>query len=155
MNTEDSSGLFGCRPILFVDHVARSIAYYVDSLGFRLGLTWSDRENRFLRSQDDAEPTFALVGRGSVQLMLAQKRQEAPGAWLHLDVHTAQQVDALYEEWTRKGAQIIEQPSHRAWGMYEMRVQDPDGHVFRVSAPPRENTEPGTLTDGGSGPASS
>ena len=49
-------------------------------------------------------PTFALVGRGQVQLMLAQKCQGAPGMWLHLDVHTAERLDALYEEWTRKGA---------------------------------------------------
>ena len=23
-----------------------------------------------------------------------------------------------------------------AWGMYEMRLHDPDGHVLRVSSPP-------------------
>ena len=36
----DDSGLFGIRPILCVESVPRSIAYYVDRLGFRLGLTW-------------------------------------------------------------------------------------------------------------------
>jgi predicted lactoylglutathione lyase len=69
--------------------------------------------------------------------MLSQKSQGAPGVWLHLDVHTAEQVDALHEEWARQKARILEPPSLRPWGMYEMRVQDLDGHVLRVSAPPK------------------
>jgi uncharacterized glyoxalase superfamily protein PhnB len=147
MAGNDGSGLFGIRPVLCVDCVARSIAYYVDSLGFRLGLTWSDKEKRFLRPGDEAEPTFALVGRGQVQLMLSQKCQGAPGMWLHLDIHTAGQLDSLYEEWTRKGARIVEPPSVRPWGMYEMRVQDLDGHMLRVSAPPRESAERAAAPD--------
>jgi uncharacterized glyoxalase superfamily protein PhnB len=137
----DSGGLFGYRPILCVDSVARSIDYYVGLLGFRLGWSWSDKEGRFLRPGDDAEPTFALVGRGQVQFMLAQKCQGAPGMWLHLDVHTAEKLDAWYEEWTRKGARIVEPPSRRPWGMVEMRVRDPDGHTLRVSAPALESPE--------------
>jgi predicted lactoylglutathione lyase len=40
----------------------------------------------------------------------------------------------LQEAWSHSGARIIEPPSRRPWGMYEMRVQDLDGHVLRVSA---------------------
>jgi uncharacterized glyoxalase superfamily protein PhnB len=149
MNADNGSGLFGCRAILSVDSVARSIDYYVDSLGFRLGWAWSDREKRFLGPGDEGTPTFALVGRGQVQLMLAQKCQGAPGMWLHLDVHTAEQVDALYESWTLNGARIVEPPMCRPWGMYEMRLQDPDGHTLRVSAPARKNAEPGASPTGG------
>jgi uncharacterized glyoxalase superfamily protein PhnB len=129
-------GLFGCRPILCVESVARSIKYYVDALGFHLGLAWSDREGRFLKPGEEVEPTFAIIGLGQVQFMLSQQSQGSPGVWLHLDVHTAAQLDALYQEWTRNGARIIEPPTHRRWGMYEMRAQDLDGHTFRVSAPP-------------------
>jgi hypothetical protein len=142
MNTDDGSGLFGLRPILCVESVARSIQYYVESLGFRVGLTWSDKEGRFLRPGDEGEPTFALVGRGQVQLMLVQKAQGVPGMWLHLDVHTADQLDALCEEWTRRQARIVELPCLRLWGMYEMRVRDLDDHTLRVSAPPRTIAEP-------------
>jgi uncharacterized glyoxalase superfamily protein PhnB len=144
MNTDDGSGLFGLRPILCVESVARSIQYYVESLGFRVGLTWSDKEGRFLRPGDEVEPTFALVGRGQVQLMLVQKAQGVPGMWLHLDVHTADQLDALYGEWMGNRARILEPPSQRPWGMYEMRVRDLDDHTLRVSAPPRQSAEPGT-----------
>jgi hypothetical protein len=89
MNSDDESGSFGVRPILCVESVARSMQYYVESLGFRLGLTWSDKEGRFLPPGDRAEPTFALVGCGQVQFMLVQQCQGAPGMWLHLDIHMA------------------------------------------------------------------
>ena len=111
MNTENGSGLFGCRPILCVQNVARSIEYYTNSLGFHLGWSWSYAEQRFLRAGDAGTPTFALVGRGQVQFMLAQQCQGAPGMWLHLDVHSAEQLDALYDEWKQKGVRITEPPS--------------------------------------------
>lgn len=134
----DRGGLSGCRPILCCENVARSIRYYVDQLGFFVGWAWSDTGQRFLHIGDTEPPTFALVGRGVVQFMLAEQCQGAPGMWLHLDVDAAAQLDALHEEWQRNGARIIEPPSIRPWGMYEMRVQDLDGHTLRVSSSPYE-----------------
>ena len=140
--TDDGGGLFGVRPILCVDSVARAVAYYVDRLGFRLGWAWSDEHRRFLQPGETGAITFALVGRGRVQFMLSQQSQGSPGVWLHLDVHTADQLDALYAEWVRNGAAVFEPPSVRPWGMYEMRVRDADGHVMRVSSPARQAVEP-------------
>ena len=127
----------GCRPVLRVENVAHSIAHYVEVLGFRLGWAWSDELQRFLQSAETYEPTFALVGRGQVQLMLSKQSQGAPGMWLHLDLQSAEKLDECYATWKSRGANILEPPALRAWGTYEMRVQDLDGHVLRVSAPPR------------------
>jgi len=137
MSNNDDSGLFDCRPILCVTNAARSIEYYVEVLGFRLGWAWSGDEQRFLKPGERIDITFALVGRGPVQLMLSQQSQGAPGMWLHLDAQTAEQLDALHATWSERGARIVEPPSVRPWGMYEMRVQDLDGHVLRVSSPPQ------------------
>lgn len=134
----DSSGVFDCRPILCVENVARSIEYYVRCLGFKLGWAWSGEKQSFLQCGDPDAPTFALVGLGPVQFMLSERSQGAPGMWLHIDIHTADQVDALHTSWSQRGARVIEPPFVRPWGMYEMRVQDLDEHVLRVSAPPRE-----------------
>lgn len=136
MNPNDGYGVFSVRPILCVDNVARSLDYYVSKLGFHAGWVWAGSEQRFLEPGDTAEPTFALVGLGLVQLMLSQRSQGAPGMWLHIDVHQASQVDSLNELWLRNGARIIEPPTVRPWGMYEMRVQDLDGHTLRISSPP-------------------
>ncbi len=143
----DKGGLSGCRPILCCDNVARSMGYYVNQLGFFLGWAWSDAGQRFLHIGDTEPPTFALVGRGLVQFMLAQQCQGVPGMWLHLDVDTAEQLDVLNKEWTQNGARIIEPPSVRPWGMYELRVQDLDGHVLRVSSPPHPREDPRSHTD--------
>lgn len=138
MSTDSNSGLFGIRPILRVESAARSIDYYVNALGFRLGWAWSNEKQAFLQHCEPGNIDFALVGRGPIQFMLSQQSQGSPGVWIHLDVHTAEQLDSLHEEWSQKGARIVEPPSVRPWGMYEFRVQDLDGHTFRVSSPPRQ-----------------
>ncbi len=56
---------------------------------------------------------------------------------------TATQVDQLFREWRGRGADIAEPPFVRPWGMYEMRLNDPDGTVLRVSSPPAPR-EPAT-----------
>ena len=64
---------------------------------------------------------------------------QVPGAHttrLHLDVHSAAQVDRLFGEWRERGVEIAEPPFVRPWGRYEMRLHDPDGNVLRVSSPP-------------------
>ena len=139
MDTEEH-GIFSCRPILAVGNVATSIRYYRDVLGFKVGWAWSDQTNSFLEASDESPPSFALVGRDKIQFMLAETGQGTLGTWLHLDVHTADALDELVEEWSKRGANIIETPSIRPWGTYEMRVQDLDRHVFRVSSPPGEST---------------
>ncbi len=132
--------IYACRPILAVSNVATSIGYYRDVLGFKVGWAWSDESGCFLGVDDECAPTFASVGRGKIQVLLAETGQGSRGTWLHLDVQTAQDIDELFEEWSNSAAKIIEAPSIRAWGMYEMRIQDLDHHVFRVSSPPREAT---------------
>jgi uncharacterized glyoxalase superfamily protein PhnB len=131
-------GISGCRPILYADSVSASLRYYSEVLGFKVGFRWSDRRQAFLESGMEAgadEVGFALVFRDSAQLMLCQKGQGQPGMWLHLDVETPEEVDALHRQWSQNGARIIEPPEIRPWKNYEMRVADLDGHVLRVASP--------------------
>jgi uncharacterized glyoxalase superfamily protein PhnB len=128
--------MFSCRPILYASDVGESVRYYRDALGFNVGWRWSDEPARFLDQDDQSsEVGTALVGFDKVQLILVRQAQGKPGMWLHLDVEAASEVDALHDSWRERGADIVEPPSLRPWGMYEMRVRDPDGHVLRVSSP--------------------
>jgi catechol 2,3-dioxygenase-like lactoylglutathione lyase family enzyme len=125
----------GCRPNLLVADLFTSLRFYVDSLGFRIGWLWSDRQSRFLTQIDPGEPGTALVGRDRAQIMLTQ----VPGPHttrLHLDIGTSSQVDQLFAEWTARAVRIAEPPTLRPWGMYEMRLHDPDGNMLRISASP-------------------
>jgi predicted lactoylglutathione lyase len=138
MSSTQTEAIFGCRPNLLVNDVGASVEFYRSALGFTVGWHWSDRQARFLGSDErpaPGEPGTALVGRDRAQIILTQAA-DVCGTRLHLDVHTPALVDQLFDEWTNRGTAIAEAPTLRPWGMYEMRVEDPDGNVLRVSAPP-------------------
>jgi catechol 2,3-dioxygenase-like lactoylglutathione lyase family enzyme len=130
----ETHGIFDCRPLLPVRDMARSLAFYRDLLGFTVGWRCSDNAGAFLSDGDDSTPDTALVGRDGVQFILGT--QGTAGTWLHLDVASAGELDSLHDEWRARGVTISEPPTVRPWDMYEMRIVDPDGHTFRVSAPP-------------------
>lgn len=127
--------IFACRPNLLVADLAATLDFYAGLLGFRVGWRWSDRQARFLADDEPHEPGTALVGRDAVQIMLTQVAGPH-STRLHLDVHSAGQVDQLFREWSGRGVDIAEPPFVRPWGMYEMRLHDPDGTTLRVSSPP-------------------
>ena len=120
----------GQRPVLNVANVPASLDYYVQKLGFELGFAWSD-SNRF---NGGAPPTFASVMRGHAVLYLAQQTQGGPGMWICLDLESRGEVEKLHAEYAASGALIVEPPTEKPWGMIEMRVQDLDGHTFRIGA---------------------
>lgn len=105
-------------PILNVKNVAAAIGYYVDKLGFRKNWDWGD------------PPTFASVGRDEVEIFLSQERAGAPGMSLSIFV---QDVDALHEDYKRRGAIIRRPPTNYPWGVRRMDVQDLDGHDLGMS----------------------
>ena len=139
MHKKENPGLFGIRPVLCVENVSRAIEYYVNKLEFNLGWAWDVNQQRFLEIGEKGNIGFALVGcNETIQLMLSEQSQGQPGMWIHLDVDSAANLNKLYEKWMRNGAKITEPPSVRPWGTYEMRVEDLDGHTFRVSSPPEK-----------------
>jgi catechol 2,3-dioxygenase-like lactoylglutathione lyase family enzyme len=138
MSDLEPEAIFDCRPNLLVSDLYVSLRFYALALGFRVGWEWSDRQGRFLSDEEHCEPGepgTALVGRDRAQIIVTQVAG-VHTTWLHFDVHTSTQVDHLFEEWSAHGVDIAEPPQLRAWGNYEMRLHDPDGHVLRVSAPP-------------------
>jgi catechol 2,3-dioxygenase-like lactoylglutathione lyase family enzyme len=143
MSGAGPEAILGCRPNLLVSDLYRSVRFYAEALGFRIGWQWSDRRGLFLpdgERGEPGEPGTALVGRDRAQIILTQVAG-VHTTWLHLDVHTSAQVDLLFEEWTARAVAIAEPPRLREWGMYEMRLHDPDGHVLRVSSPPGSTSD--------------
>ena len=106
-------------PILNVRNVPASIAYYVEKLGFLKEWDWG------------TPPTFACVFRDNVRIFLCQGAQGAPGTWISVFVHD---VDALHEDYKRRGANIRQAPANFPWGLREMNVEDLDGHCLRMGS---------------------
>ena len=113
--------LEGAEPILSVTDMTRSLRYYVDVLGF-LNADWGG---------DD----FTRVSRDDAGIYLCEGDQGHAGTWVWIGV---EDVAGLYEEYKGSGATILHQPMNYGWA-YEMKVQDPDGHVLRFGSEPRED----------------
>jgi len=112
----------GSTPILNVENVPASIDYYVKVLGFRKD--WSDGD----------PPTMASVSRDNSDIMLCQDAQGQPGTWIWIGVND---VELLFEDCKTQGAKIRQEPTNYSWA-YEMRIEDPDGHVLRIGSDPKE-----------------
>jgi catechol 2,3-dioxygenase-like lactoylglutathione lyase family enzyme len=109
----------GAAPILSVADMSASVRYYVDVLGFR-NAAWGN---------DD----FTSVTRNGAGIYLCRRAQGRPGTWVWIGV---EDVEALHEEYMASGARIRRQPENYPWA-YEMKVEDPDGHVLRFGSEPR------------------
>ena len=83
----------------------------------------------------DAEaPTFGAVASGEREIFLCldgQGGRGEHGAWLSLCVDD---VDAVHTSCAREGLDVVSAPEDKPWGVREMHVRHPDGHVLRVSA---------------------
>jgi len=108
-------------PILRVNSGAASIRFYVDVLGFKVN--WGG----------EPESTFASVSRDGRSIMLSQGEQGHPGTWLWIGV---EDIDPLFTEYRAKGVKVREQPTNYPWA-YEMKIEDPDGHVLRFGSEPK------------------
>jgi len=106
-------------PILSVKSLRRSLNYYIKVLGFKKD--WED------------SPEIASVSRDKFHIMLAQGTQGHRGTWIWIGV---EDVVPFYREYRRSGAKILLEPTNYPWA-YEMRVEDPDGHVLRIGSAPK------------------
>lgn len=117
-------------PILRVENLDASVAYYIERLGFELQWRW--------------EP-LASVGRGRTSIMLSEGDQGQPGTWVWI---AAGDVDELYAELIQRGARVRHPPTNYPWGSRECQVTDPDGHVLRFGAGSRAGDPIGEWLDG-------
>jgi GNAT superfamily N-acetyltransferase/catechol 2,3-dioxygenase-like lactoylglutathione lyase family enzyme len=108
------------QPILRVADIKRSLAYYVDVLGFTKA-PWGD--------------LFTAVVRDRCGLYLCQGSQGNRGTWVWAGVDDTEQ---LYAEYKARGAIIRVPPRNYPWAL-EMHVEDPDGHVIRFGSEPRSD----------------
>ena len=103
-------------PVLVVDSVADSVAYYRDVLSFDVAFVYG-------------QPAFyAGVCRGHVTIHLQAaaetKRQPGHGA-INIFVND---VDRLHDEFKARGARIVKPPADYSYGMRDFDLLDPDGN---------------------------
>jgi uncharacterized glyoxalase superfamily protein PhnB len=115
-------------PILFVRDVSASATFFRDKLGF---------ETEFLHGDP---PFYGSVSRGAVRLHLRFVHQPtfaelaAREVSLILAIIEVSDVQGLFEEFKRRGAEFAQTPTKQPWGGTEFHVRDPDGNVISFVA---------------------
>jgi hypothetical protein len=114
-----SNNFHGVTPILNVSNFGASMEYYVNQLGFGQKWAWGE------------PPTFGCVVRDQVSIFLCEGAQGRPGTWVMIFVDD---VDALHDDYKRRGAKILQPPTNMPWETREMHVEDPDRHRLRFGS---------------------
>jgi catechol 2,3-dioxygenase-like lactoylglutathione lyase family enzyme len=112
------------RSVLAVQDLARSTRYYRDVLGF---------------AEDDIRAAgWSFLSRDGFRVMLGECRDEVPAeatgnhSWfIHLLVDD---VDAFHAEVRARGAEVLQPPTDRSYGLRECTIRTPDGHRLMVGA---------------------
>lgn len=121
-------------PILNVSDIQQSFEWF-EKLGWQKGWDWG------------SPPTFGGVCSGECEIFLCQDGQggrgksnlegthgdddqEGNGVWMSIWVDD---VDAIHQLCQEQGLEITWPPTDEPWGVREMHVRHPDGHVFRIS----------------------
>ncbi len=111
----------GLTPILNVGDFDASVAWF-KKLGWRKLWDYGD------------PPTFGAVGSGICEIFLCLDGQGGRGGdngvWMSIWVDD---VDEVHRTCLEHGLEVTWPPTDEPWGVREMHVRHPDGHVFRIS----------------------
>jgi predicted enzyme related to lactoylglutathione lyase len=117
-------------PVLNVSNLAESFAWF-GKLGWTKKWDWSEA---------DGPPSFGAVGSGEYEIFLSLTGQggrgHGQGVWLSIWIDD---VDAAHAICQREGIEILQPPRDEPFGLREMHIRHPDGHVFRMSQPSHEH----------------
>jgi predicted lactoylglutathione lyase len=120
-------------PVLNVSDIPGSIAWF-EKLGWKKNWDWG------------SPPSFASVSSGETGIFLCLNAQGSrgnsghpstadddsreKGVWMSVWVSD---VDAVYRHCLAQGLDVTMPPTDESWGVREMHLRHPDGHVFRIS----------------------
>jgi catechol 2,3-dioxygenase-like lactoylglutathione lyase family enzyme len=122
------------NPILNVSDIAQSFDWF-EKFGWKKEWDWGE------------PPTFGAVGSGKCGIFLCQNAQGGRGrsalpttklagdsgdmgVWMSIWVAD---VDAIHRHCLEQGLEVSMPPTDEPWGVREMHVRHPDGHIFRVT----------------------
>lgn len=126
-------------PILNVSNIEASLAWFA-KLGWTTSFVWRGQDGR-------SDPSFGGVRCGASEIFLCLDGQGSrgrgdnattgpgddqradKGAWVSIFVTD---VDAVHTMCLAEGIEVTHPPTDEPWGVREMHVRHPDGHVFRV-----------------------
>jgi lactoylglutathione lyase len=113
-------------PILYVDDVARAVAFYEETMGLETTFRWPE----------DGELEFAFLRLEPLGVGIAARpASEAlnPACTFELCVYT-DDVDAAAERLRAAGAELVRAPADEPWRERRAYLRDLDGHLVHLCA---------------------
>ena len=114
---ETEPKVIAVAPVLCVSVIEPMLDYFVDKLGFAC------------QGKAGDPPSWASLHRDGAEIMLACGVYPAPAqdwaAYLYV-----KNVDALYAEFTQRGADVLGPPQDKPYQNREIEVRLPDGRVL-------------------------
>ena len=123
----------GVTPILNVSDIGASFEWF-ERLGWRKLWDWGE------------PATFGAVGSGEVEIFLCQGGQGGRGKGTNTETFTDQDndrgcwmsiwvtdADAIHRHCLANDIEVTMPPTDEPWGVRELHIRHPDGHVFRIS----------------------
>jgi catechol 2,3-dioxygenase-like lactoylglutathione lyase family enzyme len=115
-------------PILNVSDIEQSFSWF-ERFGWSKCWDW--------KGDPAGPPTFGAVGSGECEIFLCLNGQggrgldeyDGRGVWMSIWVDN---VDEVHAACVQQGLDIVKSPQDKPWGVREMHVRHPDGHMFRV-----------------------
>ncbi len=111
------------RSTLGVKNVPESIAFYTETLGFKVQTSMGE------------PASFAVLERDDVGLALVQQAKPAVAEFAGT-YFNVENVEELHERCKSKGATIANPLTRQPWGNYDFVVRDPDGHQLALGEAP-------------------
>jgi uncharacterized glyoxalase superfamily protein PhnB len=115
-------------PVLTVNDVEESVAWYRDVLGFYVA-----QEMKL-----DGKLAGASLRAGAVEILLTQDdftkgRDRRKGVGFRLYCTTAMEIDELAAAIEAHGGVLAQRPKDQSWGVRDFAVTDPDGFQISIS----------------------
>ncbi len=125
----------GLTPILNVSDFRASVEWF-EKLGWRRGFEWGDPIGFGAVCSGKCE-IFLCVGgqggrgKGATKSTFGEENGQCAdkGVWMSVWVDD---VDAIHKVCLENGIEIMWPPTDMPWGVREMHIRHPDGHVFRI-----------------------
>ena len=122
-------------PILNVSNLQESFEWF-EKLGWQKAWDWGDPPDFGAVCSGECEIFLCLNaqggrGRGAGGMTFGGDGDETAdrGAWMSIFVDD---VEPIYQRCKEQGLEVTWPPTDMPWGIREMHVRHPDGHVFRI-----------------------
>jgi catechol 2,3-dioxygenase-like lactoylglutathione lyase family enzyme len=117
------------RPELFVEDLAAAKRFYPDV--FRLRIHYEDEDSCVFGF---GETLVNLLKTSAAHNLVAPVRVADSGAGVRLQLTLGvDDVDAMCAELTARGAELLNGPIDRPWGIRTASFRDPGGHIWEIA----------------------